>query len=378
NVKTLPEWKKVNEFEKRPGHAFEGDLHPEVKAHIFNVTRRWLDPNGDGDPSDGVDGFRLDVAHHVPLGFWRDYRRFVRGISPDALLLGEAWWTKWPDELMDPRPFLQGDVFDSVMHYQWYRPARQFFAQANGGMTAAEFVSAMSNVYAGYSPSLSQNLMNLSASHDSPRLVTSFLNRDRAYKFKMGARDNPDLNLGLADEETQRMIRLLGLHQFTFLSAPHLWNGEEFGMWGADDPDCRKPVLWDDISFAPQTYRPDGAQLVVPVVVQTDVDYRDYVKRLIAMRKERRELIDGKLAWTHVGKDSLTLAYSRWSATQETLVVFNRSRQVHEFRLAKRQADPYYVCIETFPDAVIGLAQDLREVRFRLAAMSGAALGAGR
>lgn len=89
NVKTLPELKKVNVSARRPGHAFEGDLHPDVKAHVFNVTRRWLDPNGDGDPSDGVDGFRLDVAHHVPLGFWRDYRRFVRGIAPNALLLGK-------------------------------------------------------------------------------------------------------------------------------------------------------------------------------------------------------------------------------------------------------------------------------------------------
>ena len=51
-VKTLPELKKVNVTGKREGHGhvFEGDLQPEVKAHVFNITRRWLDPNGDGDP----------------------------------------------------------------------------------------------------------------------------------------------------------------------------------------------------------------------------------------------------------------------------------------------------------------------------------------
>ena len=64
-VKTLPELKKINVSNKKKGLVFEGDLHPEVKTHIFNITRRWLDPNGDGDPSDGVDGFRLDVASHV-------------------------------------------------------------------------------------------------------------------------------------------------------------------------------------------------------------------------------------------------------------------------------------------------------------------------
>ena len=70
----------------------EGNLVPGVRDHVFNVTRRWLDPDGDGDPSDGVDGFRLDVAEMVPLGFWRDYRRFVRSINPEAYLVGEVWW----------------------------------------------------------------------------------------------------------------------------------------------------------------------------------------------------------------------------------------------------------------------------------------------
>ena len=48
--------------------AIDGTLVAPARDHIFNVTRRWLDPNGDGDPSDGVDGFRLDVAEMVPAG----------------------------------------------------------------------------------------------------------------------------------------------------------------------------------------------------------------------------------------------------------------------------------------------------------------------
>ena len=67
-VKTLPELKKVNVVGQRRGYPFEGDLQAEVKQHVFHVTRRWLDPNGDGEPGDGVDGFRLDVAAHVPFG----------------------------------------------------------------------------------------------------------------------------------------------------------------------------------------------------------------------------------------------------------------------------------------------------------------------
>ena len=66
-VSTLPNLKKVDVETK--GHE-GGNLHPAVKQHVYHVTRRWMDPNGDGDPSDGIDGFRLDVAEQVPMGFW--------------------------------------------------------------------------------------------------------------------------------------------------------------------------------------------------------------------------------------------------------------------------------------------------------------------
>ena len=26
-----------------------------------------------------------------------------------------------------------------------------------------------------------------------------------------------------------------------------IWGGDELGMWGADDPECRKPLLWPDL-----------------------------------------------------------------------------------------------------------------------------------
>ncbi len=76
-----------------------------------------------GDPADDIDGFCLDVAAEVPMGFWRDFRKVVRQVNPDAFLVGEIWYDKWPGDLMDPRPFLQGDMFDAVMNYRWYRPA---------------------------------------------------------------------------------------------------------------------------------------------------------------------------------------------------------------------------------------------------------------
>ncbi|MHC4494901.1 MAG: alpha-amylase family glycosyl hydrolase, partial [Planctomycetota bacterium] len=372
-VKTLPELKKVNVAGKRRGYPFEGDLQPEVKRHVFNVTRRWLDPDGDGDPSDGVDGFRLDVAAHVPLGFWRDYRRFVRRINPEVFLVGEAWWTKWPDQLMDPRPFLRGDIFDSVMHYQWYKPARRYFAQANGGLKPSELVARMKHVYAGYDQPTIQNLMNLAASHDSPRLATSFQNKHQ-YKYRMGARGNPTLDLDPPNETTLREMRMMLLHQFTFISAPHIWNGDERGMWGADDPDCRKPILWEDIDHRPQIYLPDGKK-TKPIVVKTNLELLDYYRTLIALRKQRPELVYGKLQYILINDKAMTLAYRRSMPDRETIVVFNRSDKSQIIRLSRDTDTILTLLAESRPGSLAKHKQTSREIRFELAPLSGVALG---
>ncbi|MGZ3752028.1 MAG: alpha-amylase family glycosyl hydrolase, partial [Mucilaginibacter sp.] len=110
-IDSLPEIRKVDiTTERRTGHPYEGDINEGAKKHIFDVTSRWLAP--DGDKSKGIDGFRLDVADHIGLKFWRDYRKHVRSVKPDAYLVGEVWWEDFPEKLMDPAPYTNGDIFD--------------------------------------------------------------------------------------------------------------------------------------------------------------------------------------------------------------------------------------------------------------------------
>ena len=66
------------------------DLHPGPKQYVFDSTTRWMDPNGDGDPSDGIDGWRLDVANEVPTGFWRDWHEHVREHQSGVLHRGRS------------------------------------------------------------------------------------------------------------------------------------------------------------------------------------------------------------------------------------------------------------------------------------------------
>ena len=332
-VPWLPEWKKVGRPAGQARGAIEGNLVPGVRDLVFGVTRRWLDPNGDGDLADGVDGFRLDVAEVVPLGFWRDYRRFVRSINPEAYLVGEVWWETWPDRMYDPAPWLQSDVFDAVMNYRWYVPTRSFLAGASPGLTASRYAAHLDSLTAGIGPSQLRAMMNLTASHDTPRFGTSVYNLGR-YKYHANPREDPGYRIDRPDGRSRRIQQMILVQQFTYIGAPHIWNGDEVGMWGADDPDERKPVVWADLSYDDETTHPFGRARHRDRVEPDTALFRVY-RELIAMRKQHLRLFaEGTLTWLLTDDARGLLAYERVLGDQRAIVAFNASDTRREVSVA--------------------------------------------
>jgi cyclomaltodextrinase len=332
-VPWLPEWKKVGRPAGETKGAIQGNLVPPVREHVFDVTRRWLDPNGDGDPSDGVDGFRLDVADVVPLGFWRDYRRFVRSINPQAYLVGEIWWESWPDKLYDPAPWLEGDVFDAVMNYRWYTPTRSFFAGALPALTATAYAKSLDSLNNGIAPPYQRAMLNLTASHDTPRFSTSIYNPGR-YKYHNNPREDPGYRIDRPDERTRAIQQLILVQQFTYIGAPEIWNGDEVGMWGADDPDERKPMLWADLRYEDETTHPFGRPRHPDPVAPDTALFRVY-RDLIALRKENLRLfVDGTLSWLTTDDALGLLAYERVHGNERAIVAFNASDAPHELSVS--------------------------------------------
>ncbi|MCB9282975.1 MAG: alpha-glucosidase C-terminal domain-containing protein [Lewinellaceae bacterium] len=306
---------------------FEGNLASEsLKQHIFNVSRRWLDPNGDGNPADGIDGFRLDVAGEIPMGFWREYREQVRRINPEAYLVGEIWWLHWPDSFCDPAPFLQGDQFDAVMNYRWYLIARGLFAQAEPVVKPSEFVRQWEAQIQGIRPEYQRAMMNVAASHDSPRLSTSLFNKTR-YKYQAKPSENPDYKIQKPDARTRVEQQLLLLHQFTWLGGPHIWNGDEVGMWGADDPDCRKPMVWQDLDYeVERTHYLPGVERN-PDIVSVDRELLVYYQALARLRHDHPALARGDMQFLLAEDEPMTLAYQRSGEGETLIVAFNLSEE---------------------------------------------------
>ena len=320
---------------------FEGNFHSEsLKQHIFDVTRRWLDPDGDGNPSDGVDGFRLDVAGEIPMGFWREYRKVVRAVNPEAYLVGEIWWLDWPDKLLNPKIYLQGDQFDAIMNYRWFRVARGFFGQAEPVLTSTRFIKEINRIDSGINIGNLQSMMNVVSTHDSPRLSTSLYNKTMD-KYKAKPSDNPDYKINKPDELTRKEQILLLIHQFTFIGAPQIYYGEEVGMWGADDPDCRKPMVWDDIVYEDERTAYDPGKSRQVDSVRPDTLLKVFYENLCKMRKDNPVLVYGNLSFSVADDKKMVLAYNRRMGSNEIVVVFNRSDKPQSVKVPVKNNGEY-------------------------------------
>ena len=325
-VHDLPEIRETEKQDLSAGlTSFEGDLYQQAtKEHIFNITKRWLDPNGDGDPSDGVDGFRLDVAAETPLGFWRDFRKHVRSINPNAYLLGEIWWEKWPDKLLDPAPFLDGDIFDAVMNYRWYRAIRHFFNASPDKITASQLVDSLSRFNSNIKEANNYAMMNYTGGFDTPRILTSLFNKNK-YKYYCKAHENPDYKIHKPDAVTYQTLRLLLAQQYTYVGAPHIYAGDEMGMWGADDPSCRKPLIWPDYTFESERAHPLDMKRPVDKV-EFNQELFQYIQQLIRIRKDNPVLIHGAVAFLALEEEEV-LAYRRYDEQNEIIALFNASSE---------------------------------------------------
>lgn len=233
-------WDRPNGYLPKFRQTPTGDLVEPVKRHIFAVTQRWMDPNGDGDPSDGIDGWRLDVAAEIGIPFWRDWRAHVRSINPDAILIAEIWYDAGPS-------YFNGVAFDAQMNYPFAYPVTSWLGSAPE-VTSATLARALHRVFH-HAPQHGLVQMNLVDSHDVERIASMMHNPGRTYEQGAAMHDNPDPNYDPTKPSPEAYDKavLATAIMATYLGSPMIYAGNELGMYGADDPDNRKPLPWPDL-----------------------------------------------------------------------------------------------------------------------------------
>ena len=305
DMKMLPEFREGE----------DGFVKP-VWDYFFNITRRWMDPNGDGDPSDGVDGWRLDVANDVSHVFWKEWRKLVKSINPDAYIVGEIW--------DDASNWLTGDQFDAVMNYRFARAIVRFFIDTGASRySASEFDKELADIRRGYSDEVNYILQNLIDSHDTDRLPSMIMNPNRKYDDQNGLRWNPNYNVNKPTAQAREIQKLIVLFQMTYLGAPMIYYGDEAGMWGADDPDDRKPMVWPELTYENEQTHPILGKTRTNDGVRFDKELFDYYKKLVRIRKENVALRRGDFTNLLIDDKKGLYAFQRKTEDNEVIVIVN-------------------------------------------------------
>jgi cyclomaltodextrinase / maltogenic alpha-amylase / neopullulanase len=316
----LPEWKQI-----RAG------ITGGPKQYIFDITRRWMDPPGYG-PGYGIDGWRLDVAHCIRHPFWKSWRRHVKSINADAYLVAEVI-----DSVKEQKAYLKGDEFDAVMNYNFTFACAEFFIPGKNRIGSDGFHARLNELYSAFPGDTSLVMQNLLGSHDTDRIASRIANADRMdirnwnHWHTKAKGNNPAYDTSRPAETDYDRLRLMVLFQMTWPGAPMVYYGDEAGMWGANDPCCRKPMLWPEFTYDDEAVGPDQRKYRVHAPVQVRHDLFDWHKKLIRLRNEHEALRTGSLAvLTTTRRDSL-FAFIRGQGPEKLLIIVNAADEPEQF-----------------------------------------------
>ncbi len=239
-----------------------------VQEYLFKVARYWLEEAG-------IDGWRLDVPFKVPFAFWREFRRVVKAANPAAYLVGEVW--------REAAPWLEGDTFDGVTNYR-LRELILDYCLTNV-LDGEDFGFEVHMLRRAQGP-LAANMLNLLGSHDTARIFT------------------------LLKGDLER-LRIALTFLMTVPGAPLVYYGDEVGLLGEADPDCRRTMPWEEARW--------------------DTRVLSLYKELIALRRSHPAFRHGEVE-TLAAFNGI-YAYRRSFGEDEAIVVLNPRESVPVFDL---------------------------------------------
>jgi cyclomaltodextrinase / maltogenic alpha-amylase / neopullulanase len=314
NVKSLPQFNRT-----------KNDLMPGPKQYIFHATQRWMDPNNDGDPSDGIDGWRLDVAREIPLGFWNDWHKLVKSVNPKAIIIGELWE-------FSPDFISKNGVFDGLMNYNFAFAVNSFFVAEKTKVPVSEFINKLKAIDKNYPEQNLYVLQNLVDSHDTERISSIIANPDRPFD-RQGNSDNKNYNPGKPSKEDYEKQKLIAAFQMTYRGAPMIYYGDEVGMWGADDPYDRKPMVWDNLKYDDEVItRASGFRKGLGrYKVEQNKDLLEFYKKIISIHNNNKALMLGDVQFIYKNNDKASFAFERNYDDEKVIAVFNAGKEENDF-----------------------------------------------
>ena len=243
--------------------------NPEVEKYITDVACYWI-------KECDIDGWRMDVGDEISHFFWKNFRKAIKAVKKDMLIIGEIWHYAGD--------FLEGDEWDTVMNYPFYLNMIDLLADTR--INVSQFVQNLGYLEGRLNKKCYPLMWNLIDSHDTAR----FLHLCNDIKKKQ---------------------HLAAAFQLLLPGMPMVYYGDEFAMPGANDPDCRRGMYWDE------EYQ--------------DKEMFKWYKKLLQIRKTHTCVVDGELIEISARDEEETIVMIRKNGEETIAMIFNCSTEMKEF-----------------------------------------------
>ena len=244
--------------------------NPEVEKYITDIACYWI-------RECDIDGWRLDVGDEISHFFWKNFRKAVKAVKKDMLIIGEIWHYAGD--------FLEGDEWDTVMNYPFYLNLIDLLADEK--ISVSQFVQNLGYLKGRLHKKCYPLMWNLIDSHDTAR-------------FLHLCKDN------------KKKQHLAAAFQLLLPGMPMIYYGDEYAMPGANDPDCRRGMYWDE------EYQ--------------DKEMFEWYKRLLQVRKAHTCIVEGELAESITRDEDETIVLIRKNGEETIALIFNCSNHTKEFK----------------------------------------------
>ena len=175
----------------------------EVEEYVINICKYYL-------KNYKVDGYRMDVADEIAHTFFKKLRFELKKEDENVFLINENWHNAHLS--LD-----DGSEFDSVMNYPFTSVLIDLLGYKR--IDEVEFIYRINELLVRYKDASLHNALNLVSSHDKARFIN--------------------------DCKMNENLALIGYSLlFLYIGIPMIYYGDEIGLDGNNDPDCRKMFIW--------------------------------------------------------------------------------------------------------------------------------------
>ena len=294
-----------------------------AKEYVENSLKKWvLGPDEtfkENVYDDGIDGIRYVYYDNENKEYLAQITENLKKYKPDLLITGEVSNNITKD--------IEDGVYDSGADYNIVNNIIKYTVNTNPNyrIDGVEFATKLNEIYNRYSSARFNMTQVFIGSLDTDRIFSGMINPNRVYDRNNQSDQGylnirPDLYDGTAVNKVKRVVSM----QMMLPATPVIYYGDEKGMWGADSPRNRKPMLWEDyepyepetdniskymnrLRSFPNSVEVNEVQKWILYPVNSNSDIENHYRALLKIRKEHKNLFkNGKLRILEVYSDPKT------------------------------------------------------------------------